>query len=87
MNLTIDMLDQIEREAISAPAPMLRLRIAQVRLDLASASKEAKEYAAVLLLKLEHRLRGETVSETVPPTTPIYLAPRLALVENEPAAA
>jgi len=37
MTMTIDKLNQIEREAMSAPATMLRLRLTEVRAGLASA--------------------------------------------------
>ena len=87
MTLTIDMLDQIDREAACAPASMLRLRIAQVRAGLASGPDEARDFAAALLLKLEHRLREESVEELSRSGAPAYLAPRLVLIEYEQEAA
>jgi len=87
MTLTINLLNQIEREAASAPASMLRLRLAEVRAGLASASTDARDYAGVLLLKLEHRLHGESVGGASTSEATAYLATWIGMIESEQAAA
>ncbi len=87
MTLTVDCLNQIEREADIAPATMLRRRLADVRTALSSVSGDLKDHAGALLLKLEHRLDSEIVVETVVSKAPVYLQPRIDLVEDQLAAA
>jgi len=87
MTMTIDKLNQIEREAVSAPATMLRLYLTEVRAGLVSASSDARDYACVLLLKLEHRLRGESVGKACASDAPAYIAPWIGMAEPEKAAA
>jgi len=84
MTLTMDLLEQIERESSSAPASLLRMRLDQLRAGRALASDDARDYASVLLLKLEHRLRTECVGPVSQPDTPTYLAPRIGVGEPGP---
>jgi hypothetical protein len=87
MTLTIDMLIQIERESLGAPATMLRMRMAELRAGLAFAPAEVRDYAGALLLKLEHRLRCESVAEAEAPEAPVYFGPWVGMAESEQAAA
>ena len=85
MTLTLDTLTGIEQETPGAPAALLRMRLRQVGAGMASASAEVKDYAEVLLLKLEQRLREECVQGDGAPRAPAYPLPELKSVASQPA--
>jgi hypothetical protein len=87
MDLTIELLDGIERECATAPASLVQLRMAQVQASLACASPDVRDYAGALLLKLEHLARQQSVDEGGRVEAPTYLAPWMGIGEFERAAA
>lgn len=82
MVLTHELLTRVEEESATAPAVLLRHRIALILGLSGGADHELRNHAQALLLKLERRLREEcNGTEALRP--PAYLAPELQLPTEE----
>ena len=79
MTMTVEALQIIELDAARAPAPMVDHYIELVRNSIGDCAADVAEYAAALLLKLEH-LASSQRAPTVDPRLPkVFLAPWLEL--------
>lgn len=85
MSMSTQALAMIERDAETAPAPMIDHHIEVVRNALAGSSQEVQEHAHALLLKLERLARDQRTEPAA--TNPQYLAPWLTIAGADRAAA
>jgi hypothetical protein len=84
--LTTQLLNSIERDAESAPNALLRLHARAIRTGMDSAPEDLRDYAAALLLKLDH-LEHQAVVARAQSLSNEYLAPALTWMEPMPVAA
>ncbi len=79
MTMNVEALQIIELDAARAPAPVVDHYIELVRNSIGDCAADVAEYAAALLLKLEH-LAGSQRAPAVDPSLPqVFLAPWLEL--------
>lgn len=83
MTMTVEALQIIELDASTASAPMVDHYIQLVRNSAADSTPEASEYAASLLIKLEHLARIQR-AEAVDPSKPQDFLPPWLTVEPQP---
>lgn len=79
MTMNVQALQTIELDATRAPAQMVDHYIQLVRNSLADCTADTAEYAAALLLKLDHLASSQRVHALDSSQTQTYLAPWLAL--------
>jgi len=79
MTMNVEALQTIELDATRAPAQMVDHYIQLVRNSLADCSADTAEYAAALLLKLDHLASSQRVHAIDSSQTQTYLAPWLAI--------
>ena len=79
MTMTVEALQIIEPDASTAPALMVDHYIELVRSSTADATSEAAEYAAALLIKLEHLARSQRAEPVDSSRGQSYLAPWLTI--------
>ena len=79
MTMNVEALQTIELDATRAPAQMVDHYIQLVRNSLADCTADPAEYAAALLLKLDHLASSQRVHAIDSSQTQTYLAPWLAL--------
>jgi hypothetical protein len=79
MTMNVEALQTIELDATRAPAQMVDHYIQLVRNSLADCTADTAEYAAALLLKLDHLASSQRVHAIDSSQTQTYLAPWLAL--------
>jgi hypothetical protein len=79
MTMNVEALQIIELDAARAPAPMVDHYVELVRNSIGDCAADVAEYAAALLLKLEH-LASIQRAQAVDPCLPqVFLAPWLEL--------
>ena len=79
MTMNVEALQTIELDATRAPAQMVDHYIQLVRNSLADCTADTAEYAAALLLKLDHLASSQRVHAIDLSQTQVYLAPWLTI--------
>ena len=79
MTMNVEALQTIELDATRAPAQMVDHYIQLVRNILADCTADTAEYAAALLLKLEHLASSQRVHAIDSRQARVYLAPWLTI--------
>ena len=80
MTMNVEALQTIELDATRAPAQMVDHYIQLVRNSLADCTADTAEYAAALLLKLEHLASSQRAHAIDSSQTQVYLAPWLTIL-------
>ena len=79
MTMTVEALQIIELDAARAPAPMVDHYIGLVRHSIGDCAADVAEYAAALLLKLEHLASSQRAAPVDTSLPQVFLAPWLEL--------
>ncbi|NUZ08691.1 hypothetical protein [Piscinibacter koreensis] len=79
MTMNVEALQIIELDAARAPAPMVDHYIELVRNSTGECAADVAEYAAALLLKLEHLASSQRAAAVDPSLPQVFLAPWLEL--------
>jgi len=79
MTMNVEALQIIELDAARAPAPMVDHYIELVRNSIGECAADVAEYAAALLLKLEHLASSQRAVAVDPSLSQVFLAPWLEL--------
>ncbi len=77
MTMNVEALQIIELDAARAPAPMVDHYIELVRNSIGDCAAEVAEYAAALLLKLEHLASSQRAPAVDASLHQVFLAPWL----------
>lgn len=79
MTMNVEALQIIELHAARAPAPMVDHYIELVRNSIGDCATDVAEYAAALLLKLEHLASSQRAAAVDPSLPQVFLATWLEL--------